>query len=752
MYSNTDRLRHRIASAMKEPPHQRTSILRRIVSQSILLTCIAVLSFSALSFVIVQNLLEQRVLQQLTSMVDAREYAFENTMQQQRERTFFLAQDEALRSIVQARRGGDLPRLLERFHAEEPALEGLTVMAGSYRAVAGTQSPSLPQVPSATVTVPSIDRKAGWTGMDVYTPVRLDGGRRLGTLAAHFSASETLRILTDLSTLGPSAQLWLGEERGGQTVVLYQSSPAPLKTYAVWDQDKDDQASADLPLRLATRHQEGATSGLDVTGHPVLAAYGFLSSLGWGMVVQVGVADAYAGLLRLQIFLFGIGVLLLALAGVLSVILARRLTSPLLSLAASLLALRPGHWSFRRSVQTGDEVEVLDHVAAELTSRLKMVYDNLEKEVADRTEDLRKQYLLDRTILERMEYGVFVLDVHGMVTTVNPAACRLLGATQQALLGQAALDVLPLVARDGNVSALQHPVMRAIKERKTYHSSHALRPSVLRADGSVMPAIVVATPIVQGKRLVGVIVTLQDTTEERQVDEMKSEFITLASHQLRTPLSSLRWYLELFSDEAKNLPHAQREYLTEMDNAAKRLADLLDDLLHVARLEEGNFTPDLRPLDLRKLLLDLRKQWEDFATQHGKRCALHLPENPVKVASDPVLLHLVLQNLYTNALKYSAPGSEVHVALKRAHSHVEISVSDTGMGIPNEERKHLFEKFFRAKNAKRVDADGTGLGLYLSRTIIRTLRGTISFHSVTGKGTTFTVRLPIGLRRKLSTT
>jgi PAS domain S-box-containing protein len=451
--------------------------------------------------------------------------------------------------------------------------------------------------------------------------------------------------------------------------------------------------------------------------------------------------------LRMQEFiktLLFIDLFLLSLTAVFARRLAKGLSAPLASLAGTMQRLRPGHWNFRRSVHTGDEVEALDAVAADLSHRLRLTYDHLEDEVAKRTQELKEEYLLDRTILERIEYGVCITDAAGKVTRVNRAAASMIGLQPHELLEKNVHEVLHFFQGLSALEGKRHPLTRALQAREVQRWHRDQHLALLQKDKTLLPVMLSVTPLMQGAHKRGAVAIMQDIQEEERVDEMKSEFITLASHQLRTPLSSLRWYLELLTDEdGQRLSREQSSYVEQMKDDAKRMAQLLEDLLHVAHLEGGKVVVQKRSFDLMTFLEGKSKEWETIAAQKKLTCTLSAPKMSLKITSDPVLLELVLQNLVTNAVKYSPEGTAVRVFLEKQRSHIRISVTDSGMGIPSEEQSHIFQKFFRAKNVRTTDTDGTGLGLYLAKSIVQNLGGRISFTSRPGKGTTFTVTLPL---------
>jgi PAS domain S-box-containing protein len=413
-------------------------------------------------------------------------------------------------------------------------------------------------------------------------------------------------------------------------------------------------------------------------------------------------------------------------------------------LIEKVLHLSPGHWAFPRTIRTGDEAELLDAVVADLTKRLRDTFWGLEGEIDARTEDLREASAKDRTILDTIEHGILLFDANGKVTGLNPAAAHLIGNKKSLILGQPADAALPLHSRHKELTKKQHPVLHSITTRQRFVSRPDARLSVLRRDGTLLPVLLVVSPIVERSRCHGGIAVFQDITEERQIDYMKSEFISLASHQLRTPLSALLWYIELL-DSAKgaHMNAEQRSYIREMETAAKRMSNLVDALLQVSRLEGGGIRPVHSPFDLSAFLGEVADEARVIAKDAGVSVSLHVPVRAVKVRTDPTLLAIVLQNLMSNAVKYTHSGGHVAIILHKRNDYAEITVSDDGIGIPQKEQQHLFQKLFRAKNVHKVDATGSGLGLYISKMVMGTLKGGIHLKSRENKGTEVTIRLPI---------
>lgn len=227
----------------------------------------------------------------------------------------------------------------------------------------------------------------------------------------------------------------------------------------------------------------------------------------------------------------------------------------------------------------------------------------------------------------------------------------------------------------------------------------------------------------------------------RDLDQLKSDFVSNVSHELRTPLTSIMGFTEILSDGAGGeLNEEQREYLEIITRSSQRMLLLIDDLLLLARLETRSISIQVEPLDLAALIQESKPEIMSGADSAGVTLNIATEDGP-PLFGDRGRLRQVIDNLVNNAFKF-APGGAVTVAAVREESAWILSVSDTGIGIPQGDLEHLFEKFFRASNADPKRTPGTGLGLTITKAIVEAHRGTISVESTQGSGTTFLVRLP----------
>jgi PAS domain S-box-containing protein len=240
------------------------------------------------------------------------------------------------------------------------------------------------------------------------------------------------------------------------------------------------------------------------------------------------------------------------------------------------------------------------------------------------------------------------------------------------------------------------------------------------------------------------LLTLVDITKQKKAEDAKSEFVSLASHQLRTPIAGMKWSVELLQmDNPESLTDRQHKYIDRLLESIKRMAILIDDFLRVSRFELGTFQPEFALVDLNQLSLDIVEEQSVRANAKHINVKTFFDANLPSIKTDPNLIRMIITNLYTNAVKYTREEGTVHFGFGRKDGDLIITIQDNGMGIPPGDQDSIFSKLFRAANAVRNEPDGTGLGLYIVKEAVHVLRGSVSFTSTENIGTTFEVILPL---------
>jgi len=247
-----------------------------------------------------------------------------------------------------------------------------------------------------------------------------------------------------------------------------------------------------------------------------------------------------------------------------------------------------------------------------------------------------------------------------------------------------------------------------------------------------------------------------DITEEKEVDRAKSEFVSLASHQLRTPLTTINWYTEmLLNEDGGKISEEQRSYLEEIHVSNRHMVELVSSLLNVSRIELGSLMVNPTNINLLNLIEEIIKFHKVIISSKKIKFSYKVSKKvPTKFLADKKLLGIVFQNILSNSINYTPDRGSISLSLNldKSEKNIIFKVSDSGYGIPKSQQSKIFTKLFRADNAQKIDTNGTGLGLYIVKSIIDKSGGKVWFESMEGKGTTFYISLPIEGMKKIEGT
>lgn len=344
--------------------------------------------------------------------------------------------------------------------------------------------------------------------------------------------------------------------------------------------------------------------------------------------------------------------------------------------------------------------------------------------------------------------GVMAIDAEGNVILFNKAAEKISGFSARSVIGKRYTDSMKFVLGEGDSAKVEDGFIQ-----QALSGSLAVMPDgvlLVKNDGTKVPVADSSAPIVNAEgKTVGAVVVFRDVSHEREVDRLKSEFVSVASHQLRTPLTAIRWNLEdLQSEETGTLGLEQKENVHQAVTSTGRMIRLVNDLLDVSRLESGRLSIRPVPTDIAAMLADIVQ--EDSGIARDKSCTvkLHLPDVPLpSINIDPTLIRQVAANLISNSIKYGCDAKKnptVDVTLSQdGREYYRVTIKDNGMGITGKDDDRIFQRFFRADNAVKQQTEGSGLGLYIAKLIIEESGGMISFSSKEGEGSTFWFLLPI---------
>ncbi len=476
----------------------------------------------------------------------------------------------------------------------------------------------------------------------------------------------------------------------------------------------------------------------------------------------------------------GIIALFVALAALSSVIvistLLSKFLSPLDSLKKVAQLISQGFYSERVPIESNDEFssvgnaintmlndiqnskEITENQIKEQTQKIKIQNDDLaeqqlallnlledieeEKAITElQTQDLKKF----RMAVENASDHIVITDPEGLVIFTNNAVSTITGFSSSEIIGEKA-GTQKLWG--GKMSPDFYKEMwQKIKVDKQVFKGEFINK---RKDGSEYYSSATITPVLDdNEEIIYFIGIERDITAQKEVDKMKTEFISLASHQLRTPLSAMKWFLELLiGGDAGELNNEQKEFINNINESNERMIDLVESLLNVSRIESGKIVLDTQPTNLRELIDSLVPELKNKIDQNKQKLTISVDGEIPMVNADPKLIRNVFMNLLTNSIKYTPGGGQINIYLAKKDNEVVSRVSDTGYGIPESEQHRTFEKFYRGTNIIDRVTDGNGLGLYLVKSIIESSGGKIWFESKENEGTTFWFTLPVDGKTK----
>jgi len=257
--------------------------------------------------------------------------------------------------------------------------------------------------------------------------------------------------------------------------------------------------------------------------------------------------------------------------------------------------------------------------------------------------------------------------------------------------------------------------------------------------------------ITGNKGKIGKFVILHNITREKTVQNLKTEFVSIAAHQLRTPLSAIKWTLtSLLDGDLGEITKEQKEYLQKANLSNERMINLVDDLLNLSRIEEGRYIQKNDSFKFEKVVCEVVDSLDSKANKKNIKLNFEKPKNLPEVLADKEKIRIVVQNLVDNAINYSFEGKEIIISIEKNKVQEEIifQIKNTGIGISKSQQKRIFTKFFRAENAVKAETVGSGLGLFINKNIIESHGGKIWFESEENKETVFCFAIPIKIEER----
>ena len=400
-------------------------------------------------------------------------------------------------------------------------------------------------------------------------------------------------------------------------------------------------------------------------------------------------------------------------------------------------AMKQGAYDFIPKPFEPDQLRLIVNRAAEKT-RLKIAAEKLDQERQRTLLDLGTEKSRIRTIVESLPSGVLVTNTQGQAVLMNPAFRQLMGFDASLPVG----DIIDAYLPDKGLCKLVMEISQGkhidFEDIPEYEFSISKNQHFMARGRPVLG---------QKNECLGAVVTLVDITTLKMFDQLKSEFVAKVSHELRSPLSTIHEQLAVvLSDMMDIAPETDQKILGRAKEKTHSLISLIGDLLDLSRIEEGIICKEPVPVQLDTLLKSIIEFLQDKANTKKQTLTLEiLDENLPELQADPLALESVFGNLIANAINYTPENGHIRITAEMAGINIKVNVIDNGFGIESKHLDQIFERFYRVKNDQTRYITGTGLGLPIVKELVQTLGGFVEAESAFGKGSTFTVLLPVTL-------
>lgn len=605
-------------------------------------------------------------------------------------------------------------------------------------------------------------------------PVDFDG-KQIGTIFVKMSLDKLSEIT---GSFGQTGEAYLADSEGffltqprflEKGAVMERKIDSPLFRQCLEDREKYLADENNDPVTLSN-HNHFAGVFADYRGEEVIAQHLYVSKTDWCLIVKMDEIEAVSSARQL-LFSFG----LTAAASIviyifLAIFVVSGISKPIEKLNEDVQIIEKGNFDHKVAINSRDEIGILSRSFDKMVEAVKRSRNEIETKVNEQTkkiqenaktlEDQRKAIFnvledvqLEKEIVQNerdkvdaiihsIGDGVFVVNSDMHIILINKIALAMCGYSEKESLEKDYKKILRFEKEnDPDNKVYDLFVRRAISTGKIQEmSNHTV---LVNRNGEKIPVSDSAAPLVgKNGKITGCVVVFRDVSKEREIDRMKTEFLSVASHQLRTPLGSMRWNLEmLLSGDAGKLSEEAKEILKDIYESDKRIIDLVNDLLNISRIDQGRVSDEPIKTDISDVISTAIKEMEPIAEKKQVEIK-YIKQSSPEIIIDAKRLREVIQNLLSNSVKYNKQKGKVEVVLKVDNGKVKISIQDTGMGIPKEDQNNIYAKFFRAQNAVKSETEGSGLGLFLVKSYIEGWGGKIDFESKEGEGSKFVITLP----------
>ena len=565
----------------------------------------------------------------------------------------------------------------------------------------------------STVTTVREDPRDGMDKLYITTSVSVNK-KQSASLSTVFRIDDIIAAVQDYTGLGNTGETVIAEKDiNGKAVSLF---PLRFNTDAALNTPLDS-------LQLFSHTDSTYRAVKDYRKHDVIVSARSVGFADWVIATKQDSAEALAPIMQLRNSLIGIVIVSSLIIIFIALGFARFFTAPIIRIGALAKRIGQGDFSARIDLRRNDEIGALGTSVNTMGASLNDFVTHIE------TQRHRLEVILNST-----EESIVAADKNNVIIIANKATATLTGLDLSDIVGKNISDIFHWKRDTDEVSIDYHGAGTNSYIDLQYVShdglTHYVNISVTNVDA-------------QAEQDAQSIITIHDETKSRDLENMKIDFVSMAAHELRTPLAAIRGYLELVSFKEKTTVTPDvAKYISQAIKSTSELGSLINNLLDVTRIERGTLTLNMDQVDLAASIAQAVNDAR-FSAQ-DKHITLNYsgPQSGNMVFADNIAIHEVINNLVTNAIKYTHPNGQVTVELLTQGSSYTVRVKDSGIGIPQQAIPNLFTKFYRVHGGLNSGNSGTGLGLFIAKSIIERHAGTIAVESQEGVGSTFTFTLP----------
>lgn len=707
-------------------------IKQKLIGLFLLIGLAPTLAVSLVAYITISRELRTTTSNQLTSIAIKQEQKINSLLQKKQEDVIKLTNNYdfqvALGSYLSTHKAQDLETIntiLQNTQTQVSEIQAIYVASPTGTVLASTLDGSEGQkISSNDFTVPEDtdmniaireDPRDGLDKLYMTTDVTVNK-QEAAILNVVYRIDDIVAAVQDYTGLGTTGETVVGsKDSNGNIVSLF-----PLRF--------NTDAALTTKLTSLNLFADGGNSyhqAHDYRNHKVMVAARSIGFADWVIATKMDTQEITAPIIQLRNGLIGIVVASSIIIIVVAIYFARFFTNPILQIANVSRRIGQGDFTERIDLHRTDEI-------GELGTSITAMGLSLKDYVA-RIESQRHRL---EVILNSTAESILAIDKTGTILIANQAAGELVADTTKDLSGKKIQDIFAWKRNNGDFA-----IDYNVTETRVF-------PDIQYTDkaGNEHFVKVLVAPVSDGQdqSAAQAIVTIHDETKSRELEDMKIDFVSMAAHELRTPLAAIRGYLELISFKAgKTADDDTASYIHQALKSATELGGLINNLLDVTRIERGTLTLHFEKTDLSALIAQAIKESQFVAKDKNITLQYEGPQQECLVVGDPIALREVVNNLLANAIKYTESNGSVHVRMDLENQKYVVRITDTGIGIPQKALPNLFTKFYRVHGGLDSGSTGTGLGLYISKSIMERHHGTISVESEVGKGSTFSFAVPV---------